>query len=297
MITGIHLLLTYACTGECDHCFLYCSPSAKGTFSLAQMQKLFAQIRRVKSIEWVYFEGGEPFLFYPLMLEGLRLAQKQGLKTGVVSNAYWATTEKDAELWLKPLCNLGVADLSLSDDEFHHDSEDNPARRASKAASKLKLPVDSICIEKPNVTMQAGQKKGEPVIGGGVMFRGRAAEKLTEGLPTRPLEEMTSCPHEDLENPSRVHVDPYGNVHLCQGLFMGNVWESSLSRLIAHYRPLAHPICGPLIEGGPFRLAQTHRVNLADQYVDDCHYCYSVRQALLDRYPQFLGPRQVYGLT
>ena len=297
MLSGIHILLTYACTGECDHCFLYCGPSAKGTFTLAQMQKLFAQIRRVKGIEWVYLEGGEPFLFYPLMLEGLRLAKEQGLKTGVVSNAYWATSGKDAELWLKPLRDLGVVDLSLSDDEFHHDGKDNPARCARRAARKLRLPVDSICIEKPALTMKAGQKKGEPVIGGGVMFRGRAAEKLTAGLPTRPIGELTSCPHEDLENPSRVHVDPYGNVHLCQGLLMGNVWETPLSKLLSNYKPHRHPICGPLIEGGPLRLAQIHRVNLADQYINECHYCYSVRQALLDRYPQFLKPRQVYGLT
>ena len=33
MLTGIHFLLTYSCTSECDHCFLYCSPNAKGTFT------------------------------------------------------------------------------------------------------------------------------------------------------------------------------------------------------------------------------------------------------------------------
>jgi len=297
MLSGIHILLTYACTGECDHCFIYCSPSAKGTFTLAQLQKLFAQIRLVKGCEWVYLEGGEPFLFYPLMLEGLRLAKEQDLKTGVVTNAYWATTEKDAELWLKPLRDLGVADLSLSDDEFHHDGEDNPARRASKAAKKLNLPVDSICIEKPAVTMTAGQKKGQPVIGGGVMFRGRAAEKLTEGLPTRPLEEMTSCPYEDLENPSRVHVDSYGYVHLCQGLLMGNLWEKPLAKLIAEYKPLSHPIGGPLIEGGPLKLAQTFGLGSANQYVDECQACYSLRRALLDRFPNYLAPKQVYGIS
>ena len=297
MITGIHILLTYACTGECDHCFLYCSPSAKGTFTLEQLRKLFAQIRRLKGIEWVYLEGGEPFLFYPLMLEGLRLAKERGLKTGVVTNAYWATTEKDAELWLKPLRDLGVADLSLSDDEFHSEGDDNPARRAHHAAKKLKLPVDSICIEKPAVTMKAGQKKGEPVIGGGVMFRGRAAEKLMEGLPTRPLEELTSCPHEDLENPSRVHVDSYGHVHLCQGLLMGNLWETPLAKLIREYDPRQHPICGPLIEGGPWKLAQTFGLGGANQYIDECQACYLLRRELLDRFPKYLAPKQVYGIS
>lgn len=246
MITGLHILLTYACTGECDHCFLYCSPSAKGTFTLAQLKKALAQAARVKSIKSVYFEGGEPFLFYPLMIKGIRMARELGFDVGVVTNTYWATNEKDAELWLKPLRDLGVADLSLSDDEFHHEGEDNPARRAYKAAKKLRLPVDSICIEKPLVATgtNAGRKKGEPVIGGGVQFKGRAVEKLTAGLPTRSIAELIACPHEDLQDPSRVHLDAYGNVHLCQGLLLGNIWETPLPKLISKYDQAPIPSAG-----------------------------------------------------
>ena len=33
MITGIHILLSYACTNQCDHCFVFSSPQAKGTFT------------------------------------------------------------------------------------------------------------------------------------------------------------------------------------------------------------------------------------------------------------------------
>ena len=35
----------------------------------------------------------------------------------------------------------------------------------------------------------------------------RAAEKLAAGLPVRPRAEFTGCPHEDLAEPERVHVD------------------------------------------------------------------------------------------
>jgi len=299
MLKGIHFLLTYNCNFECDHCFLYCTPHSKGTFTLNQLRKVFKEITRIGAIESVYFEGGEPFLYYPLMVEGLRIARDTGLKAGIVTNAYWATSVEDAGLWLKPLSKLEVFNLSLSDDLFHHDEEkDNPAKMALGAAKKLGMSVSTICIEKPTVKTDVYTEhgKGTSVIGGGAMFKGRAVEKLTEGLPRRQWQEFTTCPHEELESPKRVHIDSYGHVHLCQGLSMGNMWQTPLSELVNNYDALSHPICGPLVKGGPVLLANEYDVKHEDEYVDECHFCYLVRLALIDRFPQYLAPRQVYGL-
>ena len=46
MLTGIHFILTYTCNFECDHCFLYCSPRAQGTFSIDQMTALLNLARQ-----------------------------------------------------------------------------------------------------------------------------------------------------------------------------------------------------------------------------------------------------------
>ncbi len=298
MLTGIHFLLTYNCNFKCDTCFLYCGPEAKGTFTLAQLRKAFEQIDKIGTIEWAFFEGGEAFLYYPLMLEGLRMARDAGLKTGIVSNSYWATTAEDAELWLRPLAELGLSNLSLSDDSFHYESDqDNPAKQAELAARKLGLAVHMITIEPPRIeTAVDDSHRGEPVIGGGAKFRGRAVEKLTQGLPRRDWRELKSCPYENLEHPSRVHVDPFGNVQICQGLCMGNMWQTPLSELARDYNVSTHPICGPLAEGGPKMLAEQLRLDHEETYVDECHFCYALRLGLLERYPQFLAPRQVYGL-
>lgn len=299
MLTGIHFLLTYACNSECDHCFLYCGPNSEGTFTSNQLRGVLAEAAKIGTVDMAYFEGGEPFLFYPLMVEGIRIAREMGFATGVVTNSYWATTEEDAVFWLRPLVELEVSDFSVSDDAFHHgDGEDTPAKRALAAAMRLGMPSDSICIDEPAVETGAekDQDKGAPVIGGGAMFRGRAVDKLVEGLPTRPWEELTQCPYEDLRDPGRVHLDPYGHVHLCQGLSMGNMWETPLSALIQSYDPDSHAICGPLLEGGPALLAKQYDVKHQDQFVDECHFCYLVRLALIDRFPRHLAPRQVYGL-
>lgn len=300
MLTGVHFLLTYQCNFQCDHCFLYCSPSSKGTFTIGQVVQVLDEARQMGSVEWIFYEGGEPFLFFPLLIESIKQARKRGFKVGVVTNAYGATSEADAELWFKPLAHAGVSYLSISNDTFHYgEDEHNPAVTALSVAKRLGMATDAICIEPPKVVSSSPGKKekGDPVVGGGAKFRGRAVEKLAQDLPLQPWTDFIACPYEDLEFPSRVHVDPYGHVHICQGISMGNMWETPLSKMVNKYRPEQHPICGPLIHGGPAQLARAMGIAPDPGYVDACHLCFLVRKASIDRFPDYLAPRQVYGLT
>ena len=297
MLEGIHFLLTYTCNYECDHCFLYCSPKSEGTFTIAQIKEVLDEAVKIGTVSSIYFEGGEPFLYYPLMLEGAKLANERGFKVGLVTNSYWATCKEDAELWLKPIAKLKISDLSISDDLFHFEEKtENLSKYARLAAEGFNLPISSITIDKPEVETDKSKDKGKPIIGGGAMFRGRAVETLTEGLPLRPWKEFKECPYEDLEGLGRIHVDPFGNAQICQGLSIGNFWKTPLSSLVKNYTPKVHPICGPLIKGGPAQLAKIYNIDHEDNYVDECHFCYLVRKALLDQFPEYLGPKQIYGI-
>lgn len=299
MLTGLHFLLTYMCNLECDHCFVFSGPQAGGTFTLGQLGEALSEATKIGTVEWIYFEGGEAFLFYPLMLEGARIARSMGFRVGVVTNAYFATSERDAELWLGPLGKLGISDLSISDDSFHYgEGKDSPAKLALRAARRLGLPAGPLCINKPGTGAGGGRRQGRgaPVERGGAMLRGRAVEKLASGLPRRPSGSFKECPYEDLRTPKRVHLDSLGNVQICQGLSMGNMWQTPLSTLVKGYDASSHPVCGPLVEGGPALLARTYKVRPASGYVDACHFCYKVRLALVDRFPEHLAPRQVYGM-
>ncbi|MFX1386473.1 MAG: radical SAM protein [Promethearchaeota archaeon] len=299
MLKGIHFLLTYACNYTCDHCFLYCSPNSKGTFTLAQIKQVLDEAVKIGTVEWIFFEGGEPFLYYPIMVEGLRISKALGFETGVVTNSYWATNVEDAEIWLEPISEIGISDFSISNDTFHFgDEEVNLSKRAEKAAKNLNLPLSSITIDEPTIEMgiDKDHEKGEPVIKGGAMFRGRAIETLIEGLPRKSWDEMNKCPYEDLEGLGRIHVDPFGNAHICQGLSIGNFWQTPLSELIEKYDANNHPICGPLIQGGPAQLVRKYQIEHEHEYVDPCHLCYLARLQLLDKFPEYLAPKQVYGL-
>ena len=291
----LHVLLTYTCNFECDHCFVYSGPKAPGIFTIDQVRQLLDQAQQVPSIEWVYFEGGEAFLYYPLLLESVREARDRSYHVGIVSNAYWATTDEDAVMWLTPLAELGLAGLSVSNDRFHYDMDgETPATRAARAARTLGIPVGSITIEPTGVDAGTGER-GAPVVGGDVMFRGRAVDTLVAGLPQRPAEVLVECPYEDLQQPTRVHVDPYGHVQVCQGLSIGNVWDAPMTAILNGYDPATHEICGPLVRGGPAALASECGVTPVSEYVDECHMCFEMRRGLLDRFPAELVPAQVYG--
>ncbi len=299
MLTGIHFILTYACNFECDHCFLYSSPKSQGAFTVNQVTRVLDEAEKIGTVKWIFYEGGEPFLLFPLLIESIRRARAKGFQVGVVTNAYGANSEEDAELWLRPLAESGVSFLNISNDAFHYGEEpETPATIALLTAKRLGIETSPICIEPHKIIQSSSfmEGKGHPVVGGGAKFRGRAVEKLTDNLPLRQWNELRECPDEDLESPSRVHVDPYGNVQICQGISIGNMWETPLSELVSEYRPDSHPICGPLIRGGPAQLAKELGIKPEIEYVDECHFCYLTRRAIIDKYLEYLTPKQVYGL-
>lgn len=297
MLTGVHFLLTYQCNFECDHCFLYCSPDSDGVFTMDQVEAALEQMKDIDSMQTAYFEGGEPFLYYPLLVESLRLAKKMGFSTGVVTNGYWAVSDRDAELWLKPMAEIGIDDLSVSSDPLHYpDGSDNDAERAVRAAGKLGIPCGAICIEEPKVISDDKKWRGEPVVGGDVLFKGRAVDKMLADLPRRKYSIFDECPHENLDDPSRIHLDPFGNVHVCQGIVIGNIWKKPLKNIMENYEPKSHPIVGPILKGGPAELARKYNFDITPGFVDHCHLCFLIRRGLVDQFPDTLTPKQVYGL-
>jgi hypothetical protein len=311
-LSGLHILLTYRCLLECDHCFVWGSPKQVGVFTLGNLYRALDQAQQVKSIRSIYFEGGEPFLFYPILVEGVRSAAARGFSVGIVTNGYWGTTVEDALVWLEPLADA-LSDVSVSTDLLHSDELISPqSRNILAACEQLGIPADTITCDLPAAIDGRAQEtpRGLPVEGGEaprpsmedlavgrgqVMFRGRAAARLAADAPSRSWSSFDECPHEDLEDPARVHLDPFGNLHLCQGLLMGNLFDRPLAQIVESYEPADHPIAGPLAAGRPDELVRVYDLPHAAAYADACHLGYAARQQLRPRFRQILGPYQMYG--
>ncbi len=294
-VTSLHVLLTYQCTLECDHCFVWGSPWQRGTLTQPQVTRILRAAQDARTVRTIYFEGGEPFLYYVTLLHGVREAARAGFRVGLVSNGYWATSPEDARACLEPFA--GLVELEISSDSYHCDTTPSEqARNATAAAAALDIPVGIVNIAPPDASGAACSVGQLPAGDSELMLRGRAAGKLSARARGRSWDEFTSCPHEDLRAPGRVHVDPLGTVQLCQGISLGNLFEQPLRDLCARYDPASHPVAGPLLEGGPARLVRTYELSHDALYADACHLCYEARRKLRPRFPAILQPDQMYGV-
>lgn len=296
-LSGLHLLLTYQCTFECDHCFVWGGPFQTGTMTLDTIEHTLDQAGLLGTIEWIYFEGGEAFLYYAILKSGVLRAKERGFKVGIVTNAYWANSEGDALEWLRPLAG-SIDDLSISSDSYHGSGETsgNP-ETAREAARQLDIPVDFISIAEPEASQVSGAAGTLPAGESAVLYRGRAAELLASRVPSTSWQQFTVCPWEDLRHPERVHVDPFGHLHICQGISIGNLLERPLTEIMADFRADEHPIIGPLLDGGPAEIVRRYELTHEDGYADHCHLCYESRRALRSKFPAELTPDQMYGET
>ncbi|MGE5251201.1 MAG: radical SAM protein [Bacteroidota bacterium] len=292
-LTGLHILLTYQCTFECEHCFVWGSPRQEGVLTVDQIREILAQAKEA-GVSSIYFEGGEPFLYYAVLLKAVRLAADMDFSVGIVSNAYWATSVADAEEWLRPLAGR-IADLTVSSDLYHGSDELGERPQNALAAAKwLNIPTGVINIAQPGVGSK--QSQGQLEGASDVMYRGRAAECLAERAPKHAWQGFDHCPHEDLRDPGRLHLDPLGNLHICQGIVIGNLFERPLKEICEGYEPEGHPICGTLLEGGPAALVSEFGLPHDSSYADACHLCYQARLELRARFPALLRPAQMYGV-
>ena len=293
-LQALHILLTYECNYECDHCFVWGSSRQSGTLTLEKLFEIVDQAKVVPGCEWIYFEGGEPFLYYAVLGRGVERAKRQGFKVGIVSNGYWATSEADALEWLSPF-ETSVDSIEISSDAYHGaDGTTERAGWATAAAEKCGIAASVISIAQPDLALDSGVVGHLPEGESKVMYRGRAARRLSDPRSERPWLEFTRCPHEDLREPERLHVDPFGNLHVCQGIVIGNLFERPLDEIRGSYDPESHPVIGPIISGGPAELARKPGVVTRKGYADACHLCYETRVQLRSKHAGLLGPDQMY---
>jgi hypothetical protein len=278
-LTAIHFLITYRCSAECDHCFIWGSPRRQASMTVQQAEAFLDQVASLKTVSAVCAEGGEPFTRYDVLLHFVRSATERGLKPSALTNASWATSLEEAQRRAEELLDAGLVRLGVSTDEWH--------RKA-------------VPIERVNLLLEVSEAAGLPASRmetciDGVMFRGRAAERLAPRMLTQPAETFRACLREHLSAPSRVHLDCYGRLHLCQGLCIG---AAGPAEAIRDYDPAGHPIVRLLLDGGPYALAQfaaEHGFKVRNGYVDACHLCYRAREFMRSHFPNFLAPDEMYG--
>lgn len=314
-ISGLGLHLTDQCNARCEHCAYHCGPKVKGVMSLDDA-KQYLHSAAHQSLELVCISGGEPCLYFDLVVKIVHEARALGVPSiWVFTNAYWAVNRAIAGRKLTRLQEAGMTRLCLSADGFHQPFVPVERVRHAMAVARdmgLEVVLDVRFLGPPQednpsnratrqVLEELGNLENVEVWQGQPWYIGRAADRLPSQLVQRPGIPSGHCPGPwaggTWENPVGVDVDWYGEVTLCPGISIGNAKKRPLNSILAEYDPWQHPIIRELATGGPASLAEiAQHIGYTPRasYVSECHLCYDARKFLRSRYSSELAPLICY---
>ena len=270
----------------------------------------------------VHFTGGEPFLHFSLLLEGVHQAVARGITNYVETSASWCIEEEETVERFNALRNAGLQAILISCSPFHAERIP-PSRtlRAIRAAIEvfgtrrviIYLPEFLDVVKRFDVERPTPLSRYEEVFGTegahrilwqgyGIISGGRSGYRLGHLVPKYPEEHFAEedC-LEEILFAHHSHFDLYGNYisGFCGGLTIG-AWRE-LPQVLNDFRAGRYPkLVGVLIESGPYGLYELAKRELdyqalPDGYTGKCHLCVDVRQHLVgeDKFTE-LRPRAFY---
>lgn len=286
---------------------------------LAELREYLDEERKVMDVipkegfTYAQFIGGEPFIHLDLLKEGIKHAKQIGLGANIITNSFWATSEELALRRLRQLKEIGLDRLALSVDPFHCDYVPlDHVRNAFRAAKSLgmyvAIPGSCYFDEKDgDYSLRRSREivtRFSPLAeiaadAWHISLQGTANDTFSERAPRHSWTWegfFSGCfmVHTRFHGLDSAAVESYGHVipGPCWGISIGNAQDKKLSEIITTYDPQSHPILGPVYDEGPAgvaRLAMEYGFE-PTEYISPCHLCTEARRALLDHYPEHLGP-------
>lgn len=294
----VGLLLTERCNIACRHCWFSSGPGKSATMTPDEARDYIRQASKIRTVEWISFTGGEPFLQLGMLKELVDLASRKGLRTECVTNCYWAETEKNALKRLRELVDAGLGAINISADDFHQEHIPfERVRNCYRAAKQLGLKIVIMCASSRSSKLRIRDIKKRLGDGGIQIIGNRSPEGKVSALAIEtgfvPAGRGAGIPKEEwsiggspVMGPCRdvlrdIGIAPSGRVLPCCSAAsqvdeagLGNAKEKRLAELIeeASWRPLFKV----LSRDGPEGLAQLLGSRRRAGYVSRCHLCYEV---------------------
>ena len=271
----------------------------------------------------IHFTGGEPFLNFPLLLDGVKAAARLGIPQYVETNAGWCVREESVAEKFTALKDAGLNAVLISCSPFH--AEKIPPVRALLAIRKAHevFGEGGVIVYLPHCVEQVqlfdieeitpleryverfGLEKAGRMLWEGyrIIPGGRSGYRLGHLTRKRPASTFRgeNCFSEILYA-HHSHFDLYGNYisWFCGGLSIGD-WHNLpevLKNFSAHRFP---PLIEILVKSGPFGLFKMATKEYSyeerpDGYAGKCHLCVDVRRHLSQQETEFpeLRPKKFY---
>ncbi len=109
----LSIVITFRCNAKCKNCGTFSNPKQKNKLNFNSIK---ASIDQAKSIGFnnVVFTGGEATLEKELLLLGIEYAHKKNFPVRLVTNAQWASSEKEAIKSISEFAQAGLDEINYS---------------------------------------------------------------------------------------------------------------------------------------------------------------------------------------
>jgi MoaA/NifB/PqqE/SkfB family radical SAM enzyme len=121
MRSEVGLVMTEQCPVGCRHCLSPHTTEVPDLPTLEAHLTWMAKVARVDRVKSLSITGGEPFLYFRRLLELVDGCRTLGLRTMVITSAYWATSGEVAGDKLTQLAHAGLTSITVSTDEYHQE--------------------------------------------------------------------------------------------------------------------------------------------------------------------------------
>ena len=299
------IILTYRCTNACRHCLYRCSPArADEWMSEELIDRTFEALAEERSLHGIHLAGGEATIDWDRLEYAIRSAVRHGISIDYLeTNGHWCIDEETAVLGFQRLRQIGLPGVLVSASLFHNEFIPLARTKAAIAGAIRVFGLGGLLIWTPDVLELMEQHLDDEkthtlaesckLIGidpeSSDLWRlhnyltpgGRAAEKLSAGLATRPAEafEGDAC-GSTLDRTAHFHIDPDGRLFTghCPGISAADVHE-----LHPEITPDTHPIYTRLYDQGPcglLELVEDTPFPDGTEFVSKCHLCLEIRKVL-----------------
>ena len=253
-LNKIEFVVTYACTGRCEHCsegeHTSCGERIDPIVAADSVRRICAEY----DIKTVMAFGGEPLLYTDVVYEIMSVATELNIpKRQIITNGYFSKNENKIREVAEGLYRCGVNDLLLSVDAFHQKTIPlDTARIFARECVSLGIPIrlqpawlvsaadDNPYNIKTREVLGSFSDMNIPIGDGNVIFpEGNAlkylAEYFKDSAPENPY-------IDDPYDVRCISFSPNGDV------LHGNVYKDGIDKIISTYLPQDAYLCQKILK-------------------------------------------------
>ena len=303
-VDRLEFAVTYRCNSNCEHCNVKHKKKMNKPIDKYLAVEIVNKISKKYHPQSIMTFGGEPLLHPEIVCAIHNEAKKSGIsKRQVITNGYWFNDKDKVSEIVKQLKAAGVNNILVSVDAFHQeyiplDIVKNTVETLIKEGFKVikwnpcwvvnENHNNQYNIVTKNILKELDSLQIESASGNIVCPEGSTIENLSTYMPVKqylPKGRCEEMPYTDpLDSITSISIEPNGDVKICRGFSIGNVFKADIIDILENYNPYANPEMRIILEKGIEGLMELGKKSgikpLVEDYYSICQMCISIRGQL-----------------